>query len=63
MSDHVRMVSAKELEIANDRIRELTTALERLLPYARWQIREGGSHHPTLPSAIASAESALKSTK
>jgi hypothetical protein len=39
-----------------DPIRE---ALERLVSYAVWQIEEGGTHHPTLPSAVACAREAL----
>ena len=35
-------------------------ALQNLIQYGRWQIGpESASHHPTLPSAVAAAESAL----
>lgn len=36
-------------------------ALETLIQYGKWQINEGLPHHPTLPSAISSAEQALAS--
>lgn len=37
----------------------LEQSLRTLIQYARWQIKEGANHHPTLPSAIAQAEAAL----
>jgi len=35
-------------------------ALQTLIQYARWQILEGESYHPTLPSATTQAIAALK---
>jgi len=37
----------------------LARNLRQLISYARWQVTDGLSHHPTLPSAIAEAEAAL----
>lgn len=37
----------------------LASELRRLVSYGRWQIEEGGAYHPTLGSALASAEAAL----
>ncbi|MBO9427935.1 Lar family restriction alleviation protein [Sulfitobacter sp. R18_1] len=38
-------------------------ALSSLTSYAKWQISEGDTHHPTLPSALAQAESVLFDAK
>lgn len=38
----------------------LVHSLWTLISYAKWQMREGESYHPTLPSAVASAEDVLK---
>jgi len=37
----------------------LMTWLGSMVGYAKWQISEGGSHHPTLPSAVEAAQSVL----
>lgn len=36
----------------------LLVALNSLTRYAEWQIAEGGSYHPTLPSAVSAAREA-----
>ena len=41
--------------------KSMREALETLVKYADWQIREGKDHHPTLPSAIGQARAALSS--
>lgn len=40
-------------------IDRLTFELRRLVQYANWQMNEGPGHHPTLPSAVASARALL----
>lgn len=37
----------------------LARTSKTLLSYARWQIAEGGSYHPTLPSAAVAVDAAL----
>lgn len=43
----------------NSPLHRALTEVARLAEYADWQIREGGNHHPTLPSALAEAEKLL----
>jgi hypothetical protein len=38
---------------------ELRDALKTMCDYAKWQISEGGSYHPTLESALGRAEKLL----
>lgn len=41
---------------SKERIIELEKCLNTLREYARWQIVEGCSYHPTLPSILAKAD-------
>lgn len=40
---------------------ELALRLRSLIQYAEWQMEEGWSYHPTLPSAVSAAKAALRS--
>lgn len=57
-----RLMAAKNAVFAAlraQRLSALEKALRTLIKYSQWQIKEGGSHHPTLPSAVEAALSAL----
>lgn len=43
-----------------DAYAEMERALQTLVKYADWQMREGADYHPTLPSAVSAARAALQ---
>jgi hypothetical protein len=51
----------QDYEFAVLRAAAMEAELRHLVKYARWQMTEGANFHPTLPSAVSSAESVLGS--
>lgn len=57
-----RRVAAIMRELAAERD-AMQAQLKQMCKYATWQVNEGPGHHPTLPSALASAEAVLAAAK
>jgi len=55
-------IVTEALERHDSKVARLRLHLVNLIKYSRQQIAEGKDYHPTLPSAIASAEAAMRTT-
>jgi hypothetical protein len=57
--DGVELGAAEMIARVMNSHEEMLTALDSLVRYAEWQIRDAVEYHPTLPSAVAAARAAL----
>ena len=61
--DYPLVVGPEITPPGSDEIERLRAALNTLVGYAEWQIREGPGHHPTLPSAVGATRAILSESE